>query len=172
MAGAVPRPLLVRRNQMTVIISDALLEMRLPPLRLSTGEVLPEVVLPRGRYAQIEIDRDHKRPCMELSEAQKRRVEADEVVMSMFLPRGTKKPAYHWASEMPLRWRGSGDRINQLEKEVAMLRNELKKAGIVVPAAAPVPAEPVSKADEGLLDPLSFDASLDDVIKGGAEIKV
>ena len=157
---------------MNVIISEALLEMRLPALRLPTGEVLPEVVLPRGRYAQIEIDRDRKRPCMELSDAQKRRVEADEVVMSMFLPHGTKKPAYHWATEMPARWRNRGDRINQLEKEVAMLRNELKKAGLSVPAASPAVVEPVSKADEELLDPLTFDASLDDVIKGGTKITV
>jgi hypothetical protein len=157
---------------MNVIVSDALLEMRLPALRLPSGEVLPEVVLPRGRYAQIEIDRDHKRPAMELTDAQKRRVEADEVVMSMFLPHGTKKPAYRWASEMPTRWRDRGDRINQLEKEVAMLRNELKKAGIAVPAASPVPVEPVPKADEGLLDPLSFDASIEDVVKDRVKITV
>jgi hypothetical protein len=158
--------------KMNVIISDALLEMRLPALRLPSGEVLPEVVLPRGRYAQIEIDRDHKRPAMELTDAQKRRVEADEVVMSMFLPHGTKKPAYHWASEMPTRWRNRGDRINQLEQEVAQLRNELRKAGLPVPAAVAAPAEPVSKADEALLDPLAFDASIEDVVKGRVEIKV
>jgi hypothetical protein len=156
---------------MNVIISEALLEMRLPALRLSTGEVLPEVVLPRGRYAQIEIDRDHKRPAMELTDAQKRRVEADEVVMSMFHPHGTRKPAYHWATEMPARWRNRGDRINQLEQEVAMLRNELRKAGLTAPAA-PAPVAPVPKADEGLLDPLAFDASIEDVVKGRVEITV
>jgi hypothetical protein len=170
MAGAVPRPLLARRDQMTVIISDALLEMRLPPLRLAHGEVLPEVILPRGRYSQIELDKG-KRPAMELTDEQKRRVEADEVVMSMFLPHGTKKPSYRWADEMPSRWRNRGDEIVRLQQENAALRNELRKAGLPAPSVTKMEA-PVMKADENLLDPAAFDASIEDVVTGQTKITV
>ena len=115
-------------------------EIRLPAGRFN-GEMLPEVTLPKKKYSQQEIELQRKRPVLELSEEMLKRIQADEAVMSMF---SKKKGGYRLLDSMPARYRGTGDRLNRMEQENALLRATLRKNGIPIPGEeAGAPLTPV-----------------------------
>lgn len=133
-----------------IVQSFALYEMRLPSIKRG-GRVLPEVVLPRGRYSPAEMDRG-KRPVVVLSDAEVERLEADEVAMSMFRPHGRGgKIGFRFVDAVPERYRSKADRITTLEQQNAVLRSLLRKSGIPIPdeGGGTTPSAPTREVAEG-----------------------
>ena len=104
------------------------------------GRVLPAVTLPKGKMFQSEIARGMT-PVVELNDAQWDRVMANEMIAAGYVKDdrgevfkdGRGKVVYQVVDRIPERYMNSNVRIVKLEQEVAMLRNELRKAGKVVP---------------------------------------
>ena len=119
------------------------------------GKRLPALTLPKGKMYQSEIARGMT-PVVELNDAQWERLMANEMIAAGHIKDdrgevfkdGRGKVLYQVVDRIPERYMNSNTRVVRLEQEVAMLRNELRKAGKAVPGEAER-AKPVAEVPEG-----------------------
>lgn len=102
-----------------------------------TGEELPEVVLPSGRYTAFQRERLGVTNYAKLNDKQQRRLALDPSFAGMLRAHGKAKPMYVWCDdlrEIPGYALASSNMTTRLSQENALLRAQIRNLG----------AEPVS----------------------------
>ena len=85
-----------------ILQSFARLALRLPELKLENGNILPEVVIPKGRF----LKRESGCPVIELTDLEVERIKVDPMAMAGFKPDLNGNKIYRWLSRMPEKYKG------------------------------------------------------------------